>query len=1278
MFKKAILVMLLISGACMINSASALYLKVDFAYPEMVQGDPCFVERFDLTAKDGWFPWADPSFKDCWRHDRTWCATYPDVGELPGGVNGTGINFQVDSGTTSEGTLKEGGKRFAAYGMQQVTDGGYATGHPLGEPIANSGMSTFDSPEKRSVVLVIKGLGPGTYYLETYHNCGWDVDDPYYNNPDSALGYYNVPDINMAKIWVRGPDVTQLITPEDFPIQREQVDANLVLVTTVFTKTDVCDCNVAFMPGLSGKVMVNAFILSTGKWCARDPEPENNATNICPGVSLCWTSDESVEFHDVYLGTDWNDVNDATTSTAGIYKDRIAGDETCYTPVGLELGTTYYWRIDSIADANLWKGDVWSFTTNDGNNFDPYPTDNATKIHLDVNSFSWTAGCSAATHDVFFGTNADDVNNATPGSHPNVTYTPGTAPGSYDPPGPLAYATHYYWRADAVASGGGQRWHGQVWHFKTKSEVDDPSLLVRYQFDELPPSIVAFDSSGNEFEGAIGGDPNDWDPTGGRFGGCRIFGGRCTLPADVPKTITSAITISMWLKDLPSNDGTDWTNLVLDASSSILDWRMRVMVPSNQDASKDWPGYILWRAGMEPNDRLSWDLDGVKIRELDDWHHWMFIKDEITQTMKIYFDGTLAASASGTTIANLASMYPNNILICGNQGGSGGGSATMDDFRIYNRALSDSDVLEVFRGDDLWSAWFPQPRDFAMNVLRDLTLTWKPGDYAVSHDVYFGTDFDDVNDATTASDVYEDRVGPNSYGITDLDLGRNYYWRIDEVNTTDPNIWKGKTWKFTVANYTIVDDFESYTCDNDMYVNWLDWYYNGTGSTLLLSASGDPTHTGDKSMLYSYNNSYDPYYSEAERVLGAGERNWTDAGVEILTMYFYGKSTNAAGSTETLNVSITDGGNTETVLYGDHGESMSDIQLEDWTEWNIALSEFSPVTLSNVTSMFVDFGQSGGSTAGGMGIVYFDDFRLYPSRCVPAKGLMAADLNGNCVIDIADVGMMGMHWLLTDVNFPDRGITVTEPSAANLVGFWKLEGNGNDSSGKGNNGTPQGTYSWVTGYDSVNQAIEFVNGKVLVPDNATLKPASVVSAACWVYYDGNPGDSARVVVKGPDNFEAYCIQAGTYAFTFYVGDVNGTRYFADCNEGDVRPDEWLHVGGTYDGTTVKSYVNGLVMGTADANSIPLSQDANGLAIGNLSDANDRPYAGIVDEVRVYNVALSQAEMAWLATDGTGYVPLQSKANLYDEESEGNKSVNMRDYAELMLSWLDEKLWPRDY
>jgi|GEM_PF-3038694 len=901
----------------------------------------------------------------------------------------------------------------------------------------------------------------------------------------------------------------------------------------------------------------------------------------------------------------------------------------------------------------------------------PDPPDKSKLIDRDV-VLKWTEGSTATSHDVYFGTNFNDVDDATTDNHANVEYANVDDGNSYDPTGTLEYTMLYYWRVDAVAPG--DTYEGTVWQFTTESPIIDPNMLVWYKLDEAS-GFTAADSSGYGNDGAVDGPNELWLPGGGNRGGCRRFDeddGHEETVIDVPTTVLSdldsKISISVWLKDNYDTGNDNWV-FATGYGGSTGSYHISAAVEHS-----DGEG-VYWRAGNDSNDLLRWDAKSAA-----EWHHYVFIKDEVADKMEIWYDTDMVASQTGVddTISNIqgaafkvgSTPWSQNYEYIGK----------MDDFKMFDKALTPLEVKSEFRGGDLSVAWKPNPADGEQDVLRDVALVWESGDYTDEHDVYFGTDFRDVNDADTTSDVYVDRREANSYTpSTVLALNTTYYWRIDEVNNTDPNIWKGKTWSFTVANYLVVDSFETYTCDDDMYDKWHDWYYNGTGSTLLLSASGDPTHTGDKSMLYSYNNSYDLYYSEAERVLGAGERDWTDAEVEALTLYFYGKSTNAAGSTETLNVSITDGGTTRTVLYGAQaGESMSDIQVEDWTEWNIALSEFSPVTLSNVTSMFVDFGQSGGS-AGGRGLVYFDDFRLYPSRCIPAKGLMDADLSGNCVIDVADVGIMGIQWLLTDVNFPNLGITVTEPSAANLVGFWKLEGNGNDSSSKGNNGTPEGKYSWVTGYDSVNQAIEFGGGRVLVPDDVTLRPASVVSAACWIYYDSNPGESPRVVVKGPDNFEAYCIEiGGTYEFTFYVGDVNGTRYFADSNEGDIRPGEWIHLGGTYDGTTVKSYANGLLTGsTKEANSIPLSQDANGLGIGNRSDANDRPYVGIVDEVRVYKVALSQAEMAWLATDGEGYVPLRSKANLYKDPKD-NEAINLRDYAELMLSWLDEKFWPRDY
>jgi len=348
--------------------------------------------------------------------------------------------------------------------------------------------------------------------------------------------------------------------------------------------------------------------------------------------------------------------------------------------------------------------------------------------------------------------------------------------------------------------------------------------------------------------------------------------------------------------------------------------------------------------------------------------------------------------------------------------------------------------------------------------------------------------------------------------------------------------------------------------------------------------------------------------------------------------------------------------------------------VADWTEWNIPLASFNPVDRNSVQSLSINFGDSGNSTPGGTGTVYFDDIRLYPARCVPDKIKPAYDFSNNCIVDLADVAMMVQQWLRSDVNFADMGITVQEPSSSGLVGWWKLDGDATDSSGKGNHGTAEGTYSWVAGHDG--QAIEFVSGRVLVPDDATLRPASTVSAAAWINYTGDPGDSSRVVVKGRNDVEAYAIEmGGDNDCTCYVGDVNGTRYFADGEPGTAPPDEWLHLACTYDGSTVKLYVDGLVEGSAEADSIPLSQDANGLAIGNRSDANDRPYHGKVDDVRVYNYALSQAEVAWLATDGGGYMPLTSAANIYDSEPEGSKAINFRDFAELTTKWLEKKYWP---
>jgi hypothetical protein len=98
----------------------------------------------------------------------------------------------------------------------------------------------------------------------------------------------------------------------------------------------------------------------------------------------------------------------------------------------------------------------------------------------------------------------------------------------------------------------------------------------------------------------------------------------------------------------------------------------------------------------------------------------------------------------------------------------------------------------------------PVPDDEATDVLRETSLSWTPGEFANTHNVYFGTDFNEVNDADTSSPLL---VSPaqdaNNYNIDyRLEFSQTYFWRVDEVNAPpDSTVFKGDVWSFTVEPF---------------------------------------------------------------------------------------------------------------------------------------------------------------------------------------------------------------------------------------------------------------------------------------------------------------------------------------------------------------------------------------------------------------------------------------------------------------------------------------------
>ncbi|MHC4242584.1 MAG: discoidin domain-containing protein [Planctomycetota bacterium] len=138
----------------------------------------------------------------------------------------------------------------------------------------------------------------------------------------------------------------------------------------------------------------------------------------------------------------------------------------------------------------------------------------------------------------------------------------------------------------------------------------------------------------------------------------------------------------------------------------------------------------------------------------------------------------------------------------------------IDYFAMWNRVLDIEEMPEVVdfgAGPPSGKAGSPEPGDGDDFVDREPELSWNPGTNAVTHNVYFDTNFDDVNDADTDSPLLVSlgQIGTTYTPTEILDWGQEYFWRIDEVNDTEPNSpWKGTTWSFTVEPYNYILDPE--------------------------------------------------------------------------------------------------------------------------------------------------------------------------------------------------------------------------------------------------------------------------------------------------------------------------------------------------------------------------------------------------------------------------------------------------------------------------------------
>jgi hypothetical protein len=579
--------------------------------------------------------------------------------------------------------------------------------------------------------------------------------------------------------------------------------------------------------------------------------------------------------------------------------------------------------------------------------YKPDPANGATGITMQL--VRWTAGDTAAFHDVYFGTDqaavaAADKSDTTGTYRGRVNYT------MYWHLAGLTPGTTYYWRIDEVEADGTTIHTGDVWSFSAPPLTAWDPTPADGATNVMPATELKWNAGwgATKHRLCFGDSFTDVDSgTGGTDKG--------ELLLSVTTYYTGPLypeTTYYWRVD--ENDGTTWLkgniwsfSTSAGGSGVTREWWLNIGGTALSALTAD-PRFPDDPTGREVLNTFEGPVDwadnyGSRL------YGWLMPPESGDYTFWIATDdggqlwlSTDADPANKVIIASVSGWVPSRDFD-GTAGvpGANQKSAAISlvaGQRYYIEAL----MKEGGGGDNIAVAWQggpitarqiisggyvslgpfapvraygPIPADKATDVSDSVTLRWMAGQKAAMHNVYFGTDATAVANATTATTgIYrgQQSLAATSYTPIEVPLqwSTTYYWRIDEVNPAEPDgPWKGAVWSFTTANYIPVDDFEDYTDDvgSRIFQTWKDGYGyttpppgyagNGTGSGVGNSVPPYTEQTifhgggqSGQSLSMAYDNSGatgKARYSETFREW-ATPQNWTRNDVKALMLYVRG------------------------------------------------------------------------------------------------------------------------------------------------------------------------------------------------------------------------------------------------------------------------------------------------------------------------------------------------------------------------------------------------------
>ncbi len=243
-------------------------------------------------------------------------------------------------------------------------------------------------------------------------------------------------------------------------------------------------------------------------------------------------------------------------------------------------------------------------------------------------------------------------------------------------------------------------------------------------------------------------------------------------------------------------------------------------------------------------------------------------------------------------------------------------------------------------------------------------------------------------------------------------------------------------------------------------------------------------------------------------------------------------------------------------------------------------------------------------------------------------------------------------------------LTLTGMARGERVGWWKLDETSGaaaaDSSAYGNNGTCQGNVAWVAGRIAGAWQGDGTGDFIQVPHSDSLNISNAVTVAMWVNSTGAP--TRELICKGTFGsgttwWASYGIRMGNTVPATGARRVNFRGNNSSSNPNclnsntDIPLNEWTHIACTFDvaaaGNNQKIYFNGLLDAENQQTAV-LTTNTGPVIIGadNYGTPNRWAWLGMLDDVRIYNNALSQEEIQAVMSgaEGLGFASGPSPAD----------------------------------